>query len=227
MYQTSVYSQDPTSVYVATTALVSESQASGGRSDTDLGAILGGTLGGLAGLFLVVALLWCIRRRQKHFDTVFEKNWGEDDLRAQALKRSKARFSIESESQPYQYGLIGRGSSTKLLHDASPIIPSLELSNTTPNMTSYGSSQPSSIRPSTSVGSLALFLGQDPMKLTTDRATFHTHADVDSESKSESSSLPPRNSINLNDRDETASLDSPVSVHFPRNLIVVNQHEDE
>lgn len=61
IYQTVVSTPPPTSVYVPTTGLVQETHSSTSNAPAHLGVILGASLGGAFGLFLVMALFWWLR----------------------------------------------------------------------------------------------------------------------------------------------------------------------
>jgi len=236
-YRTSVYSQSPTPVYVLTTSLVTDPPSVGGQGPTSLGAIVGGVLGGVAGLILIVALFLFIRRRQRRVEATFEKTWGYDDLREQALQRSKGRtkFSIDVEPKPYQYGVIGHANSlspgfgqfsskTRLL-DSSPNTPSsTDFFAVTPATSSHTWGQPPTRRSSISVdgpvspGSSA----EQTMATTSHHSDGRTHMRLGSETGHE----PPRISMSFANWGDDART-SPVSVQWPRNLVVVNQHEEE
>jgi len=223
VYQTSIYTQPPTEVYVPTTGFVHETQNASGRSNAQLGVILGGSLGGVFGLFFIVAMLWWIRKRRNKFDDMF------GGASTEALERSeeRKRFDIDEDPQPkpYHYGLIGSPPPVGHVQEPGNVIPpSLGFSTATsmPNMVHTVESTPNSRRASTSVSSMAPFLIRETHTRTRS-ATTTASTPPSSEQRHGQSSPPPHITMSFGNWDE--GIGSPVSIRESRTLKVVNDED--
>jgi len=213
---------------VPTTGFVQETQSGGGGSGTaNLGAILGGSIGGVFGLLFIVAMLWWIRKRRNKFDDVFEKS-RDDDLRAEAIERSKERkrFDIDSDPQPkpYHYGLIGSPPPVGFVQEQENAIPpSIGFTTATsmPNVAFQPESTPSSRRASTSAGSMAPFIAETHTR--TRSSTMGHATPPSSEQRHGQASPPPHIAMSFGNWDD--EIGSPVSIREPRTLKVVNDDD--
>ncbi|KAF4576350.1 hypothetical protein EYR40_000588 [Pleurotus pulmonarius] len=104
----------PTSIVVSTT-MPGQSQQQDNNNDnsTNLGPIIGGTVGGFFGLIGIVAVVWFIMKRRSRWDDIFDK---EEDTMQETTRASGNRFSldVDNEPKPYQYGLVGHVTSPQL-----------------------------------------------------------------------------------------------------------------
>ncbi|KAJ7633099.1 hypothetical protein FB45DRAFT_914367 [Roridomyces roridus] len=76
------------------------------NTSTNVGAIVGGALGGFFGLLGLALIAWFILKRRRRWDDIFDRGIDADV----DSPRSKAkRFSLDAEVEPkpYQYGLVG------------------------------------------------------------------------------------------------------------------------
>ncbi|KAL5511356.1 hypothetical protein ACEPAH_4572 [Sanghuangporus vaninii] len=109
----------PTSSVLSSSVAVATTQANDndGGSSIALGPIIGGTLGGFAGLILIVGAIWFFRRRRTNWDDIFEKDY-EEYSGGKPLTPGRARMldledepvhpaEANTEPKPYIYGLVG------------------------------------------------------------------------------------------------------------------------
>ncbi|KAI5122231.1 hypothetical protein M0805_002717 [Coniferiporia weirii] len=88
----------------------------GGGASSNVGAIVGGAVGGFVGLIGIVAALWFFCRRRTNWDDIFEKDY---DEYADHVRRSRSHLldmedepvgrgpDASTEPKPYVYGLVG------------------------------------------------------------------------------------------------------------------------
>ncbi|OCB88006.1 hypothetical protein A7U60_g4791 [Sanghuangporus baumii] len=156
----------PTSSVLSSSVPVATTQANdndGGSSST-LGPIIGGTLGGFAGLLLIVGAIWFFRRRRTNWDDIFEKDY-EEYSGNKPLTPGRARMldledepvrpaEANTEPKPYIYGLVGSKTANPPSLDAG-LIPAGNASkaslsshgrtpSTTPLMNNAAASRPAS-----------------------------------------------------------------------------------
>ncbi|KAF8712127.1 hypothetical protein AX14_013152 [Amanita brunnescens Koide BX004] len=75
-------------------------------STSNLGAIIGGSVGGFFGLAAVALLAWYLWKRNHNWDDIFERE--EDTILRDVFPKPKRDPPLDPEPKPYQYGLVGR-----------------------------------------------------------------------------------------------------------------------
>ncbi|KAF5373752.1 hypothetical protein D9758_000947 [Tetrapyrgos nigripes] len=99
-------------------------------SNTNLGAIVGGSVGGVFGLIALLLIFWFLRKRQrmKQWDDLFRKeddgvgvtSIGHHDEGPDQLQPSLPNVGIIVEPQSYEYGLVGRTANPVQHYNSQP-----------------------------------------------------------------------------------------------------------
>jgi hypothetical protein len=151
--RTSISTVPPSTHYVGPTPGTQSDNTPSSNNTANLGAIIGGSVGGFFGLIAIAVGIWFINKRRRRWDDIFEKDLNNDPFlggggstnlthgSSAHSGKSRGRFSLgpdlDSGPKPYQYGLVGQGANPQ--GDAPP-------SNTNPMMS----------RPSTASSTLPL-----------------------------------------------------------------------
>lgn len=212
-------SQPPASYSLIPTIVPKMQEDDQKSGPSNVGAVIGGSVGGFFGLIAIVLAIWFFIRRKKRWDDVFE-----DDLIDTGSRKGR-RFSLdveEEEPKPYQYGLVGHVTPPPAADPPTPSTTGMAQDPFRPlntagvatsiRMSSHSSYQHS--RPSTAGSTTALRPNQSP--------TPSAHSPASSITRPAMQHAQHTDYFASVDRDEIDRAGSPTSFREPRRLQVAN-----